>query len=307
MKSFIEKETPKKVLILGAGASITYGFPSGTQLVKDIIQYCNQSNLEIIISSQPKLRIPPRQHICEFIEDLENSGRDSIDAFLKDRPEYIFIGKLTIASVLRNKENREKLRKAENDWCLLLINSIFVDKNTIPPHNVTIITFNYDRSFEERCYQVLNARGWEHEYAKKAVESFTIIHVYGRLAHLDWEVKRLSTYHGPAASSYGGKFHHIPNASQEQETYLLKVIGENIQLQKPTQDILKQAHEVYFMGFGYHASNMNVLGFKESEEYQNKKLYGTCRGNNKKNLEARYPHIQFEELDCINFAEKYFS
>jgi len=36
------------------------------------------------------------------------------------------------------------------------------------------------------------------------------------------------------------------------------------------------------MGFGYHPTNMEALGFKEPEEYQNKKLYGTCRGNNKK-------------------------
>jgi len=75
--------------------------------VKDIIQYCkhNWRKLETIISSQYKLKILPEQHIYKFIEYLENSGRDSIDAFLKDRPEYIFIGKLTIAIILRNKEN----------------------------------------------------------------------------------------------------------------------------------------------------------------------------------------------------------
>ena len=304
-ENFTEKEHLKKVIVLGAGASIAYGFPSGAQLVKDIIKYCKQGQLKRLVSLK---------NIDNFIENLNNSRRDSIDAFLKDRPEYRYIGKLVIASVLRNKESPTQLIEADakNDWYKLFIDSIFnvekVKKNEIPLHNTTIITFNYDRTFEEYCYRVLSARGWEHEHAKKAVESFNIMHVYGRLAHLDWEVKGRPTSHGPSASAYGGEFHHIPNFSQEQEPHLLAVIGEDIQTAtKKLHSVLEQTDEIYFMGFGYHPTNMNVLGSKEFEEYQDKRFYGTCRGQNKVRLKEKYSYMQVEELDCIDFTKKYFS
>src|SRR6267378_303056 len=75
----IEKRT---VLILGAGASMPYGFPSGSGL---------------------------RRHIIEYLDELLSADTTSIDVFLERRTEFVEIGKAAIAATLIPLESTRNL------------------------------------------------------------------------------------------------------------------------------------------------------------------------------------------------------
>jgi hypothetical protein len=96
--------TKSTVLILGAGASMPYGFPSGDELKERII-----SSLE----SFPKRAGPATQlenlmhesgidadHVEEFRDELAGALHITIDRFLQNRPNFEGIGKLAIAATL---------------------------------------------------------------------------------------------------------------------------------------------------------------------------------------------------------------
>jgi len=95
------------VLVLGAGASVSYGLPTGYEL-NDIIR------AEHIVDERdlPVLRADPHE-FRKFRETLDQAGRTSVDAFLEGQPEFVDIGKLAIALALLP---RERMHALFGDW-----------------------------------------------------------------------------------------------------------------------------------------------------------------------------------------------
>jgi hypothetical protein len=76
----------KTVLILGAGASIPYGFPSGDALFEIIcknIKNENSKGTQYLLEAGFTL-----ENILEFGEALFYSGKTSIDEFLEHRKDF---------------------------------------------------------------------------------------------------------------------------------------------------------------------------------------------------------------------------
>lgn len=65
--------------------------------------------------------------IQQFAMDLEGSQAYSIDLFLKNRPEYIEIGKLAIAQALIPFENLDKLLNLSDDHWLRYIRNTYME------------------------------------------------------------------------------------------------------------------------------------------------------------------------------------
>ena len=87
--------TTPTVLVLGAGASVPYGFPSGLELLEQIngnLEYLNHSWWNII----ERLEVT-REEVSYFLQELLFSGQPSVDAFLEHRSEFLKVGKLVIA------------------------------------------------------------------------------------------------------------------------------------------------------------------------------------------------------------------
>src|SRR3990172_6276266 len=113
------------VLVLGAGASMDYGFPSGEQLIEDIINYLEGNILAgsrknkifvalILFKHFQKNKTEQTLHNCymmveEFISTFKNASPASIDDFLdkNTREEFKIIGKICVVIAISRCEDSE--------------------------------------------------------------------------------------------------------------------------------------------------------------------------------------------------------
>lgn len=112
------------VLVLGAGASMDYGFPSGEQLIEDIINYLEgkiqvapvikRIFVALILYKYFKNKTEKTLHDCyrlveEFISTFKNASPASIDDFLdkNTREEFKIIGKICVVITISRCENSE--------------------------------------------------------------------------------------------------------------------------------------------------------------------------------------------------------
>ena len=147
------------VLVLGAGASVRYGFPTGGELRELILHKFQVGGTEptdsgpvpfpeILSHLKSKDSLPfTRKHCLEFHEAFLKSQRYSIDAFIEMRDkDFGEIGKWAIAHCLRVCESENRLFSA-GDWYQVLFNYL-LPRGSLEPKNFTVITFNYDRSLQ---------------------------------------------------------------------------------------------------------------------------------------------------------------
>lgn len=95
-------------LVLGAGASIPYGFPSGRDLLLEVYDKLldkNSSFFRLIYDSS----VNDIKIIEEFRDSLLKSYQPSIDAFIEKRSEFLDIGKSSIISSLLPYETENKI------------------------------------------------------------------------------------------------------------------------------------------------------------------------------------------------------
>jgi len=97
----------KVVLVLGAGASQPYEFPSGTSLKREAQAIIPHNDDEFRQSFLPGgLDI---EEFKEFSRELARSPVGSVDAFLEARRDFVDIGKHVIAYLLIKRENPKAL------------------------------------------------------------------------------------------------------------------------------------------------------------------------------------------------------
>ena len=115
--------TDSTVLVLGAGASIDYGFPSGVKLRQEIVREIRRGAEEFeegnkdprslfgllyqLEETPSPIETPAK--LVRFADALENSGLPLVDLFLERRPEFAEIGRAAIAVSLMRYENPAKL------------------------------------------------------------------------------------------------------------------------------------------------------------------------------------------------------
>jgi hypothetical protein len=275
--------TTPTVLILGAGASMHLGYPSGIQLKTEILEILNNNYLPENVLIR-KLE-PHDSKIKEFSNALSHSGKASVDAFLEYRDDFMHLGKLVIALALTKYENLENLFLPDNNWYDYLYAKLDSPINEFDSNNLSIITFNYDRSLETYLHTALmNTYRLSIEDAKEILLKIPIIHVYGKLGELDWQ-------------SHDGR----PYSSTDEIIFIkqaangIKVIHEEVPSDttlKDARSILVKTERIIFLGFGYGSTNLQRLGFNNDFKYPGKLIYGTCYGYTE--LERDHLKKQFE-------------
>ena len=134
--------TRPTVFILGAGASYSFGYPLGKNLVEIILKNFDPANTKNSIELFKGLGFS-EEEIADFRNELKFSVSPSIDTFLEPRKEdERYLGKLAIANALIPFENEEPLFY-DNSWYSILFNKINSSFENFDKNKVSFITFNY--------------------------------------------------------------------------------------------------------------------------------------------------------------------
>jgi hypothetical protein len=82
----------------------------------------------------------------DFAAKLRDSGRDSVDAFLEHNPNFLDVGKPSIAATLIPHEDPDAIQ--DGDWYRNLFNAMNAPFAEFENNKLAVITYNYDRSLE---------------------------------------------------------------------------------------------------------------------------------------------------------------
>jgi len=242
--------TKPTVLVLGAGASCPFGFPTGRGLLERIVSQTIRPNEGTL--GQLLLRCGfDSNEISSFGQTLNFSQRNSVDEFLEHRSgEYLEIGKAAIAGALSPDETLDGL--AKGDWYRYLLKHLNSSFEDFDKNRLAIITFNYDRSIEQFLYSALR-----HSYGQGIPESaaklkaIPIVHLHGSLGKLA-ELEPNGQRYGPP----------VTGGSVQERAKQIKIIHETADDEPQFHEAhrwLAQAERVCFLGFGYDATNLRRL------------------------------------------------
>lgn len=266
----------KTLLIVGAGASVPYGYPTGYTLREELCDPHKLVNLKNKVDSTG---------IELFCSHFEASQLNSIDAFLAKRGDdqigkppgervgahcsfgtYADCGKLAIAHQLIERENIKSLiRPTEDHWLQYLWNLMGdVPKAEFQNNQLKIVSFNYDRVVEQYFQTVLeNSYGIDYKEASELRKAIEIIHVYGNLQDLD-------------VRAYGEKSVNLADVAA-----CIRVIPEareanDVEFEK-AKELIAWADKICFIGFGFDSTNVRRLGFP-NHDLADKKMDSTRYG-----------------------------
>lgn len=254
----------KTVFVLGAGASMPYGFPSGAELREMLCVPATQDFSKRTVDwITPLTRIGiSEKDSTRFAESFLKSGVTSIDSFLSRRSnEFGEIGKTAIAAILCAFEDPSVLHKTDNrdDWYGYLWNALIngVHKcDELGGNQVKFVSFNYDRSLEHFLLQsCMETFGVGHQEAVEALEPLKIIHVYGQLGRLDQnhssEARAYKISTRPmelSLASTGIKI--IPEARDDAPEFIA------------AREFFSFAEQICFLGFGFDSLNVSRLNLE---------------------------------------------
>jgi hypothetical protein len=167
-------------------------------------------------------------------------------------------------------------RHSEAHWYSALLRQVAPQKTAVYDNQLTIVTFNYDRSLEHFLFEAFRERfGASDEEAASFVTHLKILHVHGRLGSLPWQES------GGFPYGDGNSLARVREAAAG-----IRIIHEADGKTEPfnlAREALRQARYVFFLGFGFHRLNVERLGlpfekiprFNGDEKWH---LSGTCYG-----------------------------
>jgi hypothetical protein len=248
-------------LVLGAGASRPYGFPSGSELVEQALLLKPELRTVEDTARVGNLGVTIEE-FTEFRDALRRSLVTSIDVFLETRRDYMRVGKRVIAGLLLPQENPDSIRvNVEGGWYDYLADLLHAPTVEEWKRNkLKIVTFNYDRSLEFALWGTLCYRySLSSEAALEALASIPIVHVYGTLGRF-----------APGASVNSDSRQYSPLATSD----AIAGAAEKITILHESQDdspdfrraheLLRSSQTIIFLGFGYHPMNVRRLRLRET-------------------------------------------
>jgi hypothetical protein len=246
------------VLVLGAGASAPFGFPSGRELRDKITtglrKEVNQL-FQLLVAAGFNAEL-----ITGFRDKLLRSGQPSVDVFLEHQPDFVAVGKTAIAASLTPLEDEDRLFGGKDNWYEYLFSKLGPSLlEDVAPSRLSVITFNYDRSLDHFLYTALrNSYDLSPEKAAKYVLVGTpIVHVYGELGGLP------SLGGGPGVRSYqpAEPANAVDTAKLASKAIRIMYEGgrdDNLALGQ-AQKLVREAEVICFLGFGYLQENLTRL------------------------------------------------
>jgi hypothetical protein len=286
-------------LILGAGASLNYGLPLGSQLVEkickllpssDTVRMGSEANLlyNFFVNDAAAVRgwqqISQKEYsyaLIEFRDRLIQSAPKSIDEFLSRdfgdaNPLFRLIGKLSIAQVIASCESVSAIEdgvapeKQPDHWYNYLwqdcLNNGTPGLEALRAKHLKIISFNYDRSLE---YFLARRIAATYLTPPGTAPSTSTVNKWADAGFKEVETKFDITH------PYGtlGSLSKIPYGSTDNFKYYgqtmansIHVIGEerkNGDGFEVAKKWIAEAQQVVFLGFSFDVTNMRRLGLAD--------------------------------------------
>ncbi len=298
-----------KVLVLGAGASLDYGYPTGSELRQKILDI-DRSTAKRAGIIRERFEERDMRSLVAFQESFRTSQMYSVDAFLGRRPKFSEMGKWCIAAVLLACENSDKLfseKDKKDHWYQYLLNRLVTkDWVDLTFNDLSIVSFNYDRSLEHFLYVALqSAYGKSADDAAEKLKALRIVHVYGALSK---ELPNSENY-----LRYDGKtsMEKVQAAASE-----ILVIPEG-RAENPTfekaREWLSNAQQIAFLGFGFDPINVARLAeggacgvaiTRSDKQHVVRYLCGTRLGVFDSEMEAAFLALtqqDYQRQEIVNF------
>jgi hypothetical protein len=241
--------TKPTTLILGAGASKPFGFPTGAELRERIIRitYPEPSEEWNPLTKYFDYEI---NKVSKFGEAFYYSQQQSIDAFLEHRNEFITIGKLAITLVLLPFEEERELFKNGN-WYQYLFNRMTTKTfDDFSQNNINFVTFNYDRSLE---YFLLTALSSTYDKdvitTEDMLSKFMPLHIYGSFGNLI----------GQNSVDYSSNPDRFNTKRASDNILIVSEKDHRATVFLTASQILINTERLYFLGFGYNEINLERL------------------------------------------------
>jgi hypothetical protein len=279
------------VLILGAGSSASYGFPTGEDLKwllisKDVDDFCfksgkkkedkdyylNFQGVALYFSYLKKITYDSGEnaiihfdyngeeiHITakelnNFRKALNESSSNTIDTFISQKNDESAkkIANVLVLLAIRAFSTFIFNANSSDDWFQYFAARNFDWIDDFTNAFPTIITFNYDNVFYLKLEKYFQNR-FPTKY-KSILNSINIIHVYGNIRTVDY---------GDLPGAADQKDEFIRNFIKENYTRLkfirkIKDDSDNIQIDKIRQAI-KVSKEIYVLGYGFDRFNNEIL------------------------------------------------
>lgn len=298
------------LLVLGAGASKEVGFPLGLEL-RDTLATMMEIRYDwrTVTSGDRQLGaflmgLANRdQQMAQRLHDAALSVVDklpqvsSIDALLSllTNEDAVIVAKMAIVLAIARSEassavSGESFDKAyftrlSHTWYgkffELLHQRVPIDRVDTIFDRLRVLSFNYDRSFEEFLFQALrNLYDLGQNEAAEVMRRLRVVHPYGTIAPLPWQ---------NASGVEYGRVPSLETAETSIRTFSEQV--SDVRLQGSIEEYVQSADRVVFLGFGYIPENMAVIA--PSVPMPRKPLRGTALGFSKSN--QSYVESELEE------------
>jgi len=243
------------VLILGAGASAPYGFPVGTMLRDEVCALPRNAPCLRLLSEVGHGEAAVR----DFTQELLYSGYASVDAFLEKNPAFLPIGKHVIAALLLPRETEATLfpiggHSSPEHWYQTLLSHMAVGTEDWQANQLSVITFNYDRSFEHYFTRVISQRSQVPlEAAHEQFAHVPVVHVHGSLGGYPQSA--------PSGLAYGQALDARTVSVAAGRLLVVSEAEDTLPTFDAAYALLRTAARVYFLGFGFHPDNVRRLRF----------------------------------------------
>jgi hypothetical protein len=326
------------LLIVGAGASVELGFPTGPALKQRIIEaLAFQHDGRTLAGGAADVRRALQQaaaqnlhSLNELLDAADHIVRnlplaDSIDSFLhshQGQTPIELVAKIAIAEVISRHETASPLWLEHHGcagrfnflpvkdtwfarlWGRIHHNLLGQNLNSIFD-NLEIITFNYDRCIEQ-FLSIALASFYRVDFneARAATETLAVTHVYGTLGGLQ-----------PGDGFYaefGSCAHNLISPATRIKTFTESV--DSRVLENARAKILR-SKRVIFLGFSFAPINMEFLRLARGEDDGFRSVRGTCYKMSEENVSSarrsaesvfcnNQPSAYLVDDTCANFFDR---
>ncbi|WP_457392162.1 hypothetical protein [Roseateles sp. P5_E1] len=292
----------KAVVVIGAGGSFDYGLPTGDALLTEITELCeaassngpSRNNAELFANLVDLVfqgRVQPaelRRQLGSMAQLIRGQMPPSIDWFLGQEfaanyASFRELGMLAIAWCIGGAEQH---LSDQNDpvpcsssgvntqprphwyrtfWQSLAIRDVDDFQRLLDEDRLRIITFNYERTFEQFLLNRLRAlhlarigdAAWQVDVLKQ-LKQLDVCHVYGSLGDL----RQLPLGKIAAEIKHGQLSHNLTSVVQAAARQLQVIAhertgNEGVNFEK-ARSWIEQADRLVFLGFGFDETNIKV-------------------------------------------------